>query len=281
MPIIVKSIPLFMRILIFSLGVALTVGIGFSHYMLQVDLTLSFFFLFPLIMVTWFTGIWAGAVIAVISAVAWIPGDLQEAGIQTNFYLLAINEFFRLFVFLFIVIILSKLHELIQVQQELASTDYLTGIANRRAFFTLADAEIKRSRRYQQPFSIAYIDLDNFKYINDLYGHGTGDDLLREVASTIRRNIREVDIPARLGGDEFVLLLPETSARSARAVMKKIRDNLLSSMKEREWPVTFSIGLVTFNTPPATVSELILTSDNLMYKAKQSGKNRIRNMVKR
>ena len=270
-----------MRILIFFLGIAITVGVGFSHYMLQVDLTLSFFFLFPLIMVTWFTGRWAGAVIAVISAVAWIPGDLQEAGIQTNFYLLGINEIFRLFVFLFIVIILSKLHELIQVQQELASTDYLTGIANRRAFFTLADAEIKRSRRYQQPFSIAYIDLDNFKYINDLYGHGTGDDLLREVASTIRRNIREVDILARLGGDEFVLLLPETSARSARAVMKKIRENLLSSMKEREWPVTFSIGLVTFKTPPATVSELILTSDNLMYKAKQSGKNRIRNMVKR
>jgi diguanylate cyclase (GGDEF)-like protein len=120
---------------------------------------------------------------------------------------------------------------------------------------------------------LAYIDLDNFKTVNDTYGHLIGDSLLRLVADTIRNNIRTTDVLARLGGDEFVVLLPETDFEQSEIVINKVQTQLLDEMKKNNWPVTFSIGAVTFLTPPESVDEMIKKADNLMYSAKKNGKN--------
>ena len=123
--------------------------------------------------------------------------------------------------------------------------------------------------------TLLYIDLDNFKQVNDAFGHETGDELLIEVAATIRTNVRSTDTVARLGGDEFALLLPETDQEAALVVTNKLREALLVSMQRREWPVTFSIGLVSFATPPESVEEMLKQADAVMYSVKLKGKNSI------
>ena len=95
-------------------------------------------------------------------------------------------------------------------------TDYLSGVANRRLFFELAQAEINKAHRYQRPITLVYFDLDHFKEINDTLGHATGDRVLLLVSHTMKMNIRGSDIIARLGGDEFAIMLPETGATARR-----------------------------------------------------------------
>ncbi|MDY6844311.1 MAG: GGDEF domain-containing protein, partial [Thermodesulfobacteriota bacterium] len=161
-------------------------------------------------------------------------------------------------------------------EKEVARTDYLTGIANRRFFFKLTNIEIKRSRRYKTPFTFVYLDLDNFKTINDCLGHHTGDTLLRTVAHTIKKNIRSTDFAARLGGDEFAILLTGTEATSAHVVIQKLQSELLHVMRQNKWPVTFSIGILTLNGASTTIDEVMKKADILMYSAKQNGKNMIK-----
>jgi diguanylate cyclase (GGDEF)-like protein len=118
--------------------------------------------------------------------------------------------------------------------------------------------------------------LDNFKQINDRFGHAIGDSLLRVVAETITSNLRRTDIVARMGGDEFVVLFPETNQESARVAITKLRDSLLKTMEQNKWNVTFSIGAITFNSFNATADELLRQVDELMYMVKAHGKNNIR-----
>ncbi len=158
----------------------------------------------------------------------------------------------------------------------LANVDPLTGVLNAKAFRSRARDEIDRSRRYGRPFTLAFSDLDNFKEVNDRFGHSAGDNLLRMVTDIVRKNLRTTDIFARVGGDEFVLLLPETEAEAARAVLGKIQNKLRRSLRDAGLPVTLSVGAVIYLSPPDSVDAMIHEADTLMYQAKHSGKNRIR-----
>ncbi|WP_054698251.1 GGDEF domain-containing protein [Geotalea toluenoxydans] len=143
----------------------------------------------------------------------------------------------------------------------------------------MAEQEINRSRRYGRFFSIAYLDLDNFKAINDTKGHHVGDDLLCVVAGTIVENMRCADMVARIGGDEFVVLLPETGASDARSAVVKLQERLMERMGARNWPVSFSVGLVTYYCPPTSVDEMLKKADGLMYEVKSQEKNSFRHEV--
>lgn len=176
--------------------------------------------------------------------------------------------------FLISVHLLASLRSALLQAENLASTDHLTGLVNRRLFLNLAKTEINRFRRYKHPFTIAYIDIDNFKTVNDTFGHSTGDTLLCLVAEVSRNNIRATDVIARLGGDEFALLLPETGYEQAQVVIQRVQKRLLNTMQKNKWPATFSIGAVTFINPPASVDEMIEKADRLMYFVKNNGKNR-------
>jgi diguanylate cyclase (GGDEF)-like protein len=129
------------------------------------------------------------------------------------------------------------------------------------------------------PFSLAYIDLDDFKWVNDTPGHGTGDNVLRLVVESLEQSTRATDVVARLGGDEFAVLFPETGADAGSEAALHIRLVLLDSMRKNDWPVTFSIGMVTYNEPPASVDEMIKAADTLMYSVKETTKNAVRSSV--
>jgi diguanylate cyclase (GGDEF)-like protein/PAS domain S-box-containing protein len=160
-------------------------------------------------------------------------------------------------------------------ERELARQDPLTGLNNRRAFLETSETEKERSRRYHHCFNIAYIDLDGFKKVNDSLGHAVGDQVLREVAQTLRSNLRSTDAVARLGGDEFAILLVETDAASAERVLRKLHELLRAAMKAHGWNVDFSIGLASYLCPPESIDNIIRTADGLMYSVKVKGKGNL------
>ncbi|MCX5642984.1 MAG: GGDEF domain-containing protein, partial [Candidatus Omnitrophica bacterium] len=119
------------------------------------------------------------------------------------------------------------------------------------------------------------MDIDNFKAVNDLQGHKAGDDLLHLIAVTMKKNLRTMDTVARLGGDEFAVFMPETKLEQTRIVIDRLQKTLLEVAKNNQWPITFSAGVVCYDTPPQTAGEAIKAADELMYSAKTSGKNKI------
>ena len=131
-------------------------------------------------------------------------------------------------------------------------------------------------RRYEHPLTLVYLDIDNFKYVNDRFGHPAGDRVLRAVAIYAREHSRQTDVVARLGGDEFAFLMPDMNQKSARVVISKLQYGLLEEMRQNDWPVTFSIGVLTCSAAPPTTEELVRMADDLMYSVKRTGKNELK-----
>lgn len=170
----------------------------------------------------------------------------------------------------------SQLQEALAREKELALTDYLTGIANARAFHISLETEMSRLDRFGRPFTLAYLDLDYFKAVNDEKGHPEGDRVLLEVTKTMVNCLRKTDIIARIGGDEFIILLTETDLIAATIVIKQLQKNLNLAMQMHEWPVTFSIGVLTFLDSVGNVDKAIKMADALMYEVKKHGKNNVK-----
>ncbi|MEJ5306771.1 MAG: GGDEF domain-containing protein [candidate division WOR-3 bacterium] len=170
---------------------------------------------------------------------------------------------------------MSRFLEMYKKVKKESLTDSLTGTTNSRFFYILFEQELLKAKRNKKPFTLAYIDLDNFKSMNDTFGHLAGDSLLIKIAQTIKKNIRETDIFARIAGDEFVLLLPETDYNLSDNILKRLKDVVVLEVKKNNYPVTLSIGAITFNRFDYEINEMIKQTDDLMYKIKREGKNNI------
>jgi diguanylate cyclase (GGDEF)-like protein len=255
-------------------AVVLVAVIGFIDYFTGYEITISIYYLVPVGLASWYVGRATGAVICVACAAIGIVGDYAAGVMYSDPVVGYWNTLVTLAFFLVVNYILSTMKRAFEEVKRLARTEPLTGLANARAFFEFAEHELNRARRYETPFSVTYIDLDNFKAVNDSLGHITGDELLRSVAASLRSQVRVTDSVARIGGDEFVVLLPETDSEQARAFTERVQRVLLDLMKQSGWPVTVSIGVTTFVKPPADVNEILKEADRAMYDAKNSGKNK-------
>lgn len=165
-----------------------------------------------------------------------------------------------------------------QVQQ-LATTDTLTGVPNRRSFFTLATRELERAARYLKPLSVIMLDVDHFKTVNDTYGHLVGDQVLQGVARRCRESLRDIDVLARYGGEEFVILLPETGYAHALQVARRLQQLMVATPIPTDSgaiAVSISLGVASYNRQhPIRLDQILDQADRAMYQAKRAGRNRV------
>lgn len=165
-----------------------------------------------------------------------------------------------------------------KIWKELAATDPLTGLLNRRELFRRAETELERARRYEHSLSTILLDVDHFKNINDTYGHAAGDSVLVSLAQLLTREIRAVDLAARYGGEEFMLLLPETSLERAYGIAERIRSTVADTpvmVDGQTIRFTISLGVTSSENVGNDFESLLKESDRLLYQAKQSGRNRV------
>ncbi len=269
------------RIVPIGWGIFLLLLFGYIDYKVTPETSLSIFYLFPVSLLTWFTDKKVGVMASLLSAIAWFfihyPSSYME---NENSILVYSWNAVVMFSFLFIVsYLLIELRTAKERERESARLDPTTGIANKRLFFELARLEVKKVERYRHPLTVVYMDVDDFRKINDTLGRRVGDKLLQTVAETIKTTIRETDIIARMGGDDFVILLPGSGYEPANIVIRRVHKELLHSMQENEWSATFSIGAATFINPPKSVDDMIQRADHLMYLAKNNGKNQLKHIT--
>lgn len=171
----------------------------------------------------------------------------------------------------------QMLTEALAREQYLASVDMLTGLLNRRVLFERFDAEIDRSRRYNTPLSLALIDLDHFKTINDTFGHAAGDAVLSSVGEIVRTSIRSSDVAGRYGGEELCVILPQTTAEGAHALAESLRKQIeksVVSVDGKTIAVTASIGVAEMQTNCKGAQQILIAADEALYGAKHAGRNR-------
>lgn len=227
----------------------------------------------PVVLATWFIGLRAGAWMAILVVGTWLIVDYLLAGDQAAFLPLAANTGARLAIYGVGVWLLVQLHKMLDRERRLAREDVLTRLPNRREFFERGRQVLAQAARATTPITAVFIDLDKFKEVNDELGHDAGDALLVCVADGLRARLRASDIPGRLGGDEFALLLPGMDRAAAMAYVEEIRQHLLTVMAEYRWPVTFSIGVASYQRAPADLDTLLAEADGLMYEVKHGGRN--------
>jgi diguanylate cyclase (GGDEF)-like protein len=254
--------------------------VGACDYLTRTDVSLILFYLAPIGFGTWFASLRGGVALAIASGLVSTGADLLYRFAHTPGELalpaLVWNGLMLIGTSLALVLVLDALKGRLEGEELLARTDALTQIPNRRAFFEAAHLELERARRHGRPLTIAYLDLDDFKLVNDRHGHAEGDALLATIGRTLRGGTRAVDAVARLGGDEFGLLLPEVDAEMADALLTRLRATLLETVARQGWRVGFSIGAAVFLTPPGDVDELTARADALMYRAKREAKGSVR-----
>ena len=253
-----------------------TIVLGIVNYLIGYEASLTLFYLLPVYMVSYFVGRNLALLLAFFAAATWLVADLSAGHIYSYFLTAYWNAGTRLVLFVGVALLFATLRTSFEHERDLARRDFLTGAANSRAFYELAERELTRLRRYGRAFSVVHLDVDNFKTVNDTRGHHAGDDLLCLIVKTAQSALREIDVTARLGGDEFALLLPETASEAAQVVVQKIQMQLMEKMRAGNWPVSFSIGVLTCLEAPESVDAMLKMADELTYVAKNDGKNTIK-----
>jgi diguanylate cyclase (GGDEF)-like protein len=248
-------------------ALAAVLGIGWVDRETGDQLSFSLFYLGPVSVAGWVAGVRVGLLISLFAAATSMIGDTWGGGI--NELVPIWNAGVRLGVLMVTSTTLARLRIGLDAQRELANTDALTGALNPRAFDTIAEHELVTSLRYGRPLTVAYLDLDRFKRVNDTLGHSIGDRLLQIVATELAAHVRPSDVIARMGGDEFAILMPETTLEEATVALDRIREQVHERLRLYGWPVSLSVGLSACCGSGTTVDALIADADRAMYEEKR------------
>ena len=163
----------------------------------------------------------------------------------------------------------------LDICEEAAFTDHLTGLANRRRFERQLDREVNRTLRYNHPFSLLMLDLDHFKFVNDTFGHNTGDEAIRGIGRVLQEGTRGIDLAARIGGEEFAVILVETGQSEALEVAERLRLAIRNMSIPRVGQITASLGVAECPLSGQTAAEMLNAADVALYEAKRSGRDRV------
>lgn len=263
------------KLLVFGIVLVLVALVGYLDYATGFEISLSFLYLVPIALATWYVDSRAGYIVIFLSVTTWILSNWAAGETYSREVIRYWNAFTRLVIFVLILWLLQEFKRALAHERMLSQTDHLTGIANSREFYQQVHEELARAGRARRPLSVAYIDLDGFKEVNDSLGHRAGDQLLCTVAQSFQSTIRKTDLVGRLGGDEFVILFPNTGQEGAQCIMQRVQHTFLEQMNQRQSRVTFSAGVISFASAPASVDDMVHQADALMYQVKAHGKNEI------
>ncbi len=256
-----------------SLGGALvlTALIYLANAVTPSAIKLGLLYLIPVLLVTWFEGVFWGAAVTLATAVLRLVIEIDQVPQDTTSVAI-LNQLSFLAVAGIAIFGFRHIRRTQTLLEDLAIRDPLTLVYNARAFAERLGQELKRTRRYGRPLSVLYLDLDDFKRVNDSHGHQTGDAVLKLVADAIRRAVRQLDVVGRLGGDEFAVLMPETDGDLADAAAARLAKELRDAFKGTP-TVTASVGVVSCTRAEAGVDEVLRQADQAMYQAKRKGKD--------
>lgn len=241
-------------------------------------ISLGLFYLLPVAIAAWWAGFSYGILVALAASAAWKLVDDQH-DVLDHPALILWNGLVRFLTLATVSLLLSRLHLSVRREKLAARTDALTGALNGRTFLAALVAEADRARHERRSLTLAYVDLDHFKEVNDRFGHACGNDALIAFIRVVRAGLRRSDLIGRLGGDEFALLLPGTDTGEAVLALTRLQRLLREDMVGHGWPITLSIGAATFRRAPADVELMIRRVDALMYGAKRGGKDRVNHEV--
>lgn len=252
--------------------IAFTLFLYLADTRVPTDIRLGMFYLVPVLVATWYEGaLWGGLCVA---ATVTLRMALEVAQAGTPLALAAVHQSTFVVVSGITMFGFRHMRRTQDELHEMATHDHLTGALNAGAFRRRLTRELQRNRRYGRPSTLVYLDLDNFKGLNDSHGHLTGDTVLRLTADALRKAVREVDVVGRMGGDEFAVLMPETDGTLAATALNRLNASIGQTFNGVP-PVTASIGVVSFAGTKSTAEELLRRADQAMYEAKRAGKDRV------
>lgn len=258
------------RWLVALLGIVL---VGFVDWVTGTELRVFPLYFLPISLGAWTSRRRGALGLAALATVAWMSSNVLDG--HAPVFVLGFNSVAQAVAFVLVAYLIAELRRRLQNEQDLSRHDPLTGLLNRRAFEERVETVLAIARRHPRSLALAYLDLDNFKTVNDTRGHDAGDEVLRAVAEVLRHRLRSSDVVARLGGDEFAILLPETDAPQAQALLERVGGALEEAMSRGGWPVSASVGVICLSSAPKSLEEILEWADGLMYAAKRAGKGRI------
>ncbi|MFC1762572.1 GGDEF domain-containing protein [Planctomycetota bacterium] len=264
------------KALLILLAVALFPLVAYFDRRTGFEYSFVFFYLAIIVSLTWYGGRAVGYTLIAIGTVTIMTFDYYQQRSSGDTRVVVWDTFWGMMTLFLGVLLVNRLRRSLDNEKQLARTDALTGLSNRRFFEEMADRSWEWCRRHKQPISLGYLDLDNFKTVNDTRGHDEGDRLLVEIAGCIKQNLRKTDLVARIGGDEFVLFLPETHETLAESIAQRLQESIHTTAREHRWPISASIGIVTDHTLETPLTTLIQKTDSLMYAVKQSGRGAVK-----
>lgn len=260
-------------------GVLVIGFIGIVDYLSGAELRVFPLYYAPISFIAWYRGRSSAMAAAALSAMVWLISNLLAGLSFSDPGIVVANTLMQGASFAIVGFLIATLRVALLRERELSRTDPLTSLLNTRAFYEEASRVLALCRRKGRPVTAAYIDLDNFKAVNDGLGHQAGDDLLRDTAELLRTSVRPSDLSARLGGDEFAVLLPEVGPHEATATLERLRSLLADTFASSTCSVSCSVGGVTFMSAPDDVENMVRQIDSAMYLAKTAGKNRVHHVV--
>jgi diguanylate cyclase (GGDEF)-like protein len=256
-------------VVVAAIGIILLIYAG--DILVRENLRLGMFYLVPVLLATWFEGtLWGGICVVATVVLRMTLETTQGTSLSMSFFHqtpFVVVAGIAMFGF-------RHMRRTQDELQRLATHDHLTNVLNSSSFARRVAQELPRARRYHRPGALIYLDLDDFKGLNDTHGHPSGDAVLRLVADSLLHAVREVDVVGRMGGDEFAVLMPETDAQFAASTAQRLNDSLRKAF-DGSTAVTASMGVVSFSNTPASAEDLLRRADQAMYEAKRAGKDRV------